>query len=380
MNGALKSKTSEESLKREEANSSPISISVDSNRSPSPASSTCNGKSDHEDDERISVSSPVKPHASPISNYPSVPNHIAKAYGAYASLGQHLPGQFPYPIGFPFPYAQQYELSFANGLLGQTQQSSPNSQQSPKPHKPSTNFSVASLLGSKDDADSKRHSKDSKRHNSSYSEGEDEDEEDIDEELMEESAAAAAAAAAEDEDDEAVDMSARSDDDRKISVTRLTPSPSPHRLSPPSSSRSASPLSPGYLKSANGQMGKSLSHPMDSMSAALQLQLAAAAAARHRFTVDGLMHESAAPGQGPAQSHPAMFAPHGPHQHPLLHPGAGSQQPPPGWMGHPGAHPALGGIPGAHPLNPFTHWLAQSSGPLSPSQSKCHCKFLHINI
>src|SRR5699024_5559985 len=129
-----------------------------------------------------SVSSPVKrSQASPISNYPPVPHHLAKAYGAYA-LGQHLPGQFAYPFGFPFPYAQQYDLTFANGLLGAAaaaQQSSPNSQQSPKHHKPSTNFSVASLLGRKDnDSDSKRRqSKDSskriaRQHNSSYSEGE----------------------------------------------------------------------------------------------------------------------------------------------------------------------------------------------------------------
>lgn len=390
INDALKSK--EESLKREVANSSPISISVDSNRTPSPASSTCNGKSDHEDDERISVSSPIKPHASPISNYPSVPSHIAKAYGAYASLGQHLPGQFPYPFGFPFPYAHQYDLTFANGLLSQGQQSSPNSQPSPKQNKPSTNFSVASLLGSKDDSDSKRQSKGTKRiarhHNSSYSEGEEEEEEDIDEELLEESVAAAAAAAAatDDEDEEAVDMSARAEEDRKISVTRLTPSPSPHQLSPPSSSRSASPLSPGYLKSTNGQMGKNLPHPMDSMSAALQLQLAAAAAARHRFTVDGLMHDShAAPGQGPTQPHSGMFGPHGhhPHPHSMLHSGAnvGNLQTPPGWMAHPGAHPALGGLPGAHPLNPFTHWLAQTSGPMSPSQSKYFFQFhLHFVV
>src|SRR5699024_1388974 len=248
--------------------------------------------------------------------------------------GQHLPGQFAYPFGFPFPYAQQYDLTFANGLLGAAaaaQQSSPNSQQSPKQHKPSTNFSVASLLGRKDnDSDSKRRqSKDSskriaRQHNSSYSEGEEEEDEDIDEELMEESAAAAAAAAAaDDEDDEAVDMSAsRSDDDRKISVTRLTPSPSPHQLSPPSSSRSASPLSPNYLESANGQSGKNMSQHIDSMSAALQLQLAAAAAARHRFTVDGLMNDSPAGGQGQqAPPHPAaMFGPHGPHPH-MMHPG-----------------------------------------------------------
>lgn len=374
VNGALKCKSEQTEVKRELSNSSPISISVASTRTPSPSSSHCNGKSDAEDEEHISVSSPVKPHASPISNYPAVPSHLAKAYGAY-NLGHHLPGQFPYPFGFPFPYAQQYDLTFANGLLSQAQ-ISPNSQQSRKQHKPSTNFSVASLLGSKDEPDSKRRSsKDSKRfnnnrmHNSSYSEGEDEEDEDIDEELMEESAAAAASAAAgDDEDEEAVDMSSRHSEDRKISVTRLTPSPSPHQLSPPSSSRSASPLSPGYIKSLNGQLGK-MSHPME-VPAALQLQLAAAAA-RHRFTVDGMLLDSP---NGPqaGQQHHAMFGPPGQPQHPLLHPGngAGSQQAPPSWMGHPAGHPALGGLPGSHPLNPF-HWLAHT-GPLSPSQSKCH--------
>lgn len=206
---------------------------------------------------------------------------------------------------------------------------------------------------------------------------------------MEESAAAAAAASVtngDDEDDEAVDMSSRNDhhhhhnhhhshnhhnENRKISVTRLTPSPSPHQLSPPSSSRSASPLSPNYMKSSNnnGQTGKMA---VDSMTAAFQLQLAAAAS-RNRFTIDGLMLDPSAPGSqsGGPQPHPVMFGGHGPHPHGLLHAnGHGGQQTQPGWMGHPGAH--LAGLPGGHPINPF-HWLGQSNGPLSPSHmSKSH--------
>lgn len=385
LNGNIKSKSSNKKSDRE-SNSSPISVSGESNHSVSPSSSPFNPKFNEDDDERISVSSPVKSHTSPISSY-SVPNHLAKMYSY--SLGQHLPGQFPYPFGFPFPYHQQYDLSLANGLLSQNQTNLSNTQQqSNKQTKPSTNFSVASLLAGKDD--DRKQSRDSKginrNHNSSYSEGEEDEDEDIDEEMMEESASAAVAAATEDEDEEAVDMTNRNGENQNISVTRLTPSPPSHQLSPPNS-RSVSPLSPNYLKSSmmtNGHFPKNFPHPMnvDSMSAALQLQLAAAAAARHRFTVDGMMLDHSATAQN-SNSHP-MFSPHGPHAHALLasgglHPaGPGAQQTPTGWLPHPGAHQGggLGGLPGGHGLNPF-HWLSHTSGPLSPSQSKCH---FHIRI
>lgn len=385
----------EEKKLREVNSSSPISVSArsDSNRSMSPFSPGAGAKSkeDEEDEQMISVSSPLKPHAALFSaaaaaGYHAMPNPFSKAYHhGYAPQHQAgpLPGQFPYPFGFPFAaYSQQYDLSFASSILNShNQPNSSGSGNSPNSSikKPSTNFSVASLLAGKEESAG---SKSKKISNNSYSEGEEEDDDDIDEELMEESAAAAvaAAAAADDEDDEAVDMS-NHDDDRKISVTRLTPSPSPHQLSPPNS-RSVSPLSPNYFK-MNGEKNQqmlqqqqhlksSMSHPMgvDQMSAAIHLQIAAAAAARHRFHGEGMM-KNMSPGQGLP---PSLFGgSHGPHApHPLLsslHGGTGQQQqpPPPGWLPHHGsAHPSLD----AHPLNAF-HWLSQSAGPLSPSQSKC---------
>lgn len=380
----------EEKKMREVNSSSPISVSArsESNRSLSPFSPGVGAKSKEDEEDEISVPPSLKPHAALFSaaaaaGYHAMPNPFSKAYHhGYHPQNQSgpLPGQFPYPFGFPFAaYPQQYDLSFASSILNSHNQ--PNSSRngnSPNSNtkKPSTNFSVASLLAGKEESAANKLKKIS---NNSYSEGEDEDEDDIDEELMEESAAAAVAAAANDEDDEAVDMS-NQDDDRKISVTRLTPSPSPHQLSPPNS-RSVSPLSPNYFKSngdKNQQMlhqhqqhlKSSMSHPMgvDPMSAAIHLQIAAAAAARHRFPVEGMMKS---PGQGLSSS--LFGSPHAPH--PLLSSlhGAGQQQqaPPPGWLPHHGAaHPSLEG----HPLNAF-HWLSQSAGPLSPSQSKCHPYF-----
>nr|XP_046910436.1 uncharacterized protein LOC124491780 [Dermatophagoides farinae] len=371
-----------------EISSSPLSVSAESNHSTSPISSPCNGKSiDSDDDERISVSSPpVKSHqVSSISNY-SMPNQLAKLYGY--SLGQGLPNQFSFSFGFPFPYGQQYDLNLANNLSNQ--QCSQNSNALPKQTKPSTNFSVASLLaGSGDNVSNEdnKHSEDSNKiinvnRNCSYSEGEDDD--DIDEEMAEDSAVKSSLEKInkdnEDDDDEeeAVDMSNRNQE-RKISVTRLSASLSPsHQLSPPNS-RSNSPFSSEFNKSSDSQQtSKNLTHQMnvDSMSAALQLQLAAAAAARHRFSVDGIMlNNSQTPG-----SHP-LFSTHG-QTHPLISGGplhhqaaatlsSGGHPPthqPPTWLPHPaGPHHGLGGLPGAHPLNPFHHWLAQASGPLSPS-------------
>uniref|UniRef100_A0A6P6Y1I4 Uncharacterized protein DDB_G0283357-like n=1 Tax=Dermatophagoides pteronyssinus TaxID=6956 RepID=A0A6P6Y1I4_DERPT len=362
-----------------EISSSPLSVSAESNHSTSPISSPFNGKSiDSDDDERISVSSPpVKSHqVSSISNY-SMPNQLAKLYGY--SLGQGLPNQFSFSFGFPFPYGQQYDLSLANNLANQ--QCSQNNNTLPKQTKPSTNFSVASLLaGSGDNINNEdnKHSEDSNKvinmsRNSSYSEGEDDD--DIDEEMVEDSAVKLSSNKMnkdddDDDDDEAVDMSNRNPE-RKISVTRLSSSLSPsHQLSPPNS-RSNSPFSSEFNKSPDSQQpSKNLTqHQMnvDSMSAALQLQLAAAAAARHRFSVDGIMlNNSQAQG-----SHP-MFPSHGQTHSlmsggPLHHQALTSGGHPPTWLPHPAGSHGLGGLSGAHPLNPFHHWLAQTSGPLSPS-------------
>ncbi|OTF75817.1 hypothetical protein BLA29_003612 [Euroglyphus maynei] len=143
--------------------------------------------------------------------------------------------------------------------------------------------------------------------------------------------------------------------------------------------RSNSPFSSEFNKSPDSQQqSKNLTqHQMnvDSMSAALQLQLAAAAAARHRFSVDGIMlNNSQAQG-----SHP-LFPSHGqPHSlisgASLHHQAAlASGGHPTAWLPHPAGPHGLGGLPGAHPLNPFHHWLAQTSGPLSPSQSKFFSK------
>ncbi|KAF7490877.1 Homeobox protein MSH-B [Sarcoptes scabiei] len=401
-NGGLLNVVQDDKSDRErDVSSSPLSISAESNHSTSPISSPYNGKSiESDDDERISVSSPpVKSnsfdHHHPLSSY-SMTSQLAKLYGY--SLGQTIPNQF-FQFGFPFAYGgQQYDIGMGlpnhmnvNNNLSNSQQS-PQQQETPQndlnknivksiTSKTNTNFSVASLLGrqekSKKFSDNKSSSlTKSSLHNVSYSDEEDDEELVDDDEIIDESTISMGNKSRKIKDQEnyeAVDMSYKGTE-RKISVTRLTPSPSPHQLSPPNS-RSNSPFSSSdHSKSVESQpSGKNLHQSMsvDSMSAALQLQLAAAAAARHRFSIDGIMldpnlNQNEQPIFGPGHCpHPGMMT-----NGAGLHPSMVGSQPnwPPTHPHHPGVpHHQLSGLPGPHPLNPFHHWLAQTSGSLSPS-------------
>jgi len=351
---------------RELSSGSPLSAvsGADSSRSMSP-----DGQSSPVRPADVSSDSPLKMAAAAMATGYGMPMK-----GYYPALSQ-----FGFPYGLPLPYgpgaAQHYEL-FANGLLGaaaasvnQSANSIATQNVSPSAKK-STNFSVASLLGDRKAVQPEEDLEDDVVDDDDENIDVDEDdvEDDEEDELMRRIRENAAA----------LDMSPKS---KLTHLNSPTGSPSHGQTLSPPNSRSTSPLSPKGKPLPVPTMPQlpAGTHPgLDpAMSAALQLQLAAAAAARHRFTVDSLMLDA----HQQQQQMAAMGSPFGlpPGAHPALlaaaAASAGGQNPTAPWqlshglgMPVPGSNPT--GAAQGHPqLNPF-HWLSHTSGPLSPSQSK----------